>query len=380
MKLKMKNTKNKSNDLELLINSHDEICISIIIPLAKLNPLREQNELIIDRAIQHIKEQAAQIYPSKPITLYLKKIKELTDQVDYVHPPEGLGVWVSDNIALLKKLPFAPLEITHIGTRFFIRELLALQALRRPFLALLLTEKEVKVYEGNNQELTELILPSIADLYKEKYEYAAPSRASSYAGSAHVKSFERDEELVSKERRKKIFNSLDRTIQTLNKPNTPLILIAESRLSNEFCKISSYPPSLLQCVEKDPSHLSNHEIEQICKDCTEMQRKKEHKRILEVLKESVGTGQARIGLQACWRAGQEGNCRVLLVEKNYSQPGFITPDPFYLFLTPPLTTHKILTDAVDELIEIVLKKNGSVLLIEPGLLSNENKIGLITRY
>jgi hypothetical protein len=376
----MKNSKYNSYDLELLINSHHDICISIITPLAKLNPLREQNELIINRAIQGIEEQAAQIYPSKPITPFIKKIKELTDQIDYVHPPEGMGIWVSDKIALLKNLPFAPSEITQIGNRFFIRELLIWQEFSRPFLAILLTENDAKVYEGNNLLLTELNLPSIADLYKEKYEYAAPSRASSYAGNAHVKSYERDEEIIGQERRKKIFNSLDRIIKQLNNNKTPLILFAGSRLSNEYCKISTHPPSLLQCVEKDPCHLSNHELLQICKDCTEMLRKQEHKRTLEVLKESIGTGQARVGLQACWRAAQEGNCRILLLEKNYTQSGFLTQDPFYLFLTPPLTSHQILTDAVDELIELVLKKNGSVLLTESGMLKHENKIGLITRY
>lgn len=369
-----------TNNLELLLNNKGEICFSLITPLAKLNPLREKNELIVKRAIQHIEEQAAKIYPSKDVAPYIKKIKELATQIDYTHPPDGLGIWISDNIALVERFPFTPLDIAQVGTRFLIKELLALQEVNHSFITILLTEKESKVYEGNNLQLTELSLPSIAALYKEKYEYATPSRASSYAGNAHVKSYERDEEIVNQEKRKKIFTTIDRTIQRLYNSNMPLIIIAESRLSNEYCKISSHPPSLVQCVEKDPSHLSKYELLQICKDCMETLRKKEQKRTLKVLKESVGIGHARVGLQACWRAVQESNCRILLVEKNYAQLGFLTQDPLYLFLSPPRTTHQILTDAVDELIELVLKKKGSVLLVEPGMLTHENKIGLITRY
>ena len=137
---------------------------------------------------------------------------------------------------------------------------------------------------------------------------------------------------------------------------------------------------MLLCVEKDPSHLSHHDIALLCRDTIHSLTRNEQRKTLDVLKEAVGTGHARTGLQACWRAAQEGNCRILLVEKSYHHPGFLTKDPYYLFLKPPLQSHEILTDAADELMELVLKKNGSVLLVESGMLEQENKIGLITRY
>ncbi len=107
---------------------------------------------------------------------------------------------------------------------------------------------------------------------------------------------------------------------------------------------------------------------------------KENKAVFQLLKESVGLGLSRLGVQECWRATQEGNCRILLVEKDFHQPGFITNDPYYLFLTSPRSSHRILADAVDELMQTVIEKGGEILLLENGDLTLENRIGLITRY
>jgi len=48
--LKMKNTIHTSEDLAILRNNKSELCISIILPLAKLNPAREQNDLVLKKA------------------------------------------------------------------------------------------------------------------------------------------------------------------------------------------------------------------------------------------------------------------------------------------------------------------------------------------
>jgi Bacterial archaeo-eukaryotic release factor family 3 len=375
----MKNTYT-SKDLELLINGKGNICVSMILPLARLNPLREKNKLIIKQAIERLQLQAATVYPSQDLSLYLRKITDLFERIDLHHPPQGVGIWVSDKISLFKMFSFTPEETIQIGSRFAIRELLKLHEFNKPFLAMLFNEEVVNIFQGNGLELTPINELSVALDFKEQYEYSPPNRSSSIAGSAHVKSFERDEELTAQERRKNIFKTIDLSLQQYITSKTSLILIGEPKLTNAFSKVSMHPPTFLKCIDKDPSHLSPHDVALLCRDSIHSLTKKEHEKTVANLKESVGTGHARIGLQACWRAAQEGNCNILLAERDYHQPGFLTEDPYHLFLTPPASSHQILTDATDELMELVLEKKGSVVLMEPGMLEYENKIGLITRY
>ena len=62
-------------------------------------------------------------------------------------------------------------------------------------------------------------------------------------------------------------------------------------------------------------------------------------------------------------------------------PGFLLRDDEYnLHLKPPTKQHEILPDAVNHLIEEVLNKNGSVVLVENNSLNDHQHLALLTRY
>jgi hypothetical protein len=69
-----------------------------------------------------------------------------------------------------------------------------------------------------------------------------------------------------------------------------------------------------------------------------------------------------------------------VVEKDYRIPGFLADNDYHLYLRPPQKTHKILPDAVDDIIETVLNKNGHVFFVDNGILENYHRIALIPRY
>jgi hypothetical protein len=68
------------------------------------------------------------------------------------------------------------------------------------------------------------------------------------------------------------------------------------------------------------------------------------------------------------------------VEKDYKSPGFTESGSNELYLRPPQKAHRILADAVDDIIECVLEKNGQVFFVEDGMLKDYQRIALITRY
>jgi peptide subunit release factor 1 (eRF1) len=96
--------------------------------------------------------------------------------------------------------------------------------------------------------------------------------------------------------------------------------------------------------------------------------------------EKIGEHHAVNGIQEVWKAAKEGRGLKLLVEKDYRKPGFLNNDETHLFLTPPKTIHRIVADAVDDIIEMVWEKNGQVVFTENDLLKDYQRIALITRY
>jgi hypothetical protein len=133
-------------------------------------------------------------------------------------------------------------------------------------------------------------------------------------------------------------------------------------------------------VNRDPSHDSASTLAKLAIAPVYAMQEKKVEKLISEWNELVGKGFTRTGLQACWRAAQEGNCRILLVEQTYSKPGYLLDDPYYLFLSPPAGMHTTLPDAVDDLIKVVLEKRGTVHFTGDELLSSQQKIALITRY
>lgn len=98
-------------------------------------------------------------------------------------------------------------------------------------------------------------------------------------------------------------------------------------------------------------------------------------------KEKIGEGRGVMGIREIWKAAKEGNALQLMVEKDFSLPGFLTErNEYNLHLQSIIMPHQVLADAVDDLMEIVLEKKGHVVLLENDALVDYQRIALITRY
>ena len=367
-------------ELQLMLDEKGNRCISVIVPLASLQPLREQNQLLLDKALLNVLSVWKDRYPSVDPTSFLEKLKKLIRKIDPLQVPKGVGLYVSPNIELLKPLQFTPASSITVGENFEIRYYLQNLQLEQEYALLTLTENEMALYKGSCKQMERLSVEDILKHPAANYEYATPSRSTSYAGHSHSKSFERDQTLSEDKRLENWFHKIDALIGKHSPPKPPLIIMASDRIASMFMQHSNYPKRLQIKINKDPVHLPLHQLAELAWPAACTHFEEEATNTIQVLRELTGRGLNRRGLQECWRAAQEGNCRILLVEKNYRQPGFLSKDPYYLFLKPPHQTHQLLTDAVDDLIELTIQKKGKILFTEDGLLDLEKNVALITRY
>lgn len=370
----------RGEELSILRSQKGSTCISIIVPLAKYGPEREQNKRLVDKAIQQAEELWEQLYPERPNTWWLSKILPLKEKLDPVHPPQSVGFFISEAVQEVYSFPFVTKEKIVIGDSFEIRDLLKKAQDDQPYLLLTLTLQKAQLYQGQSTELTPLKQTGLSSIFKEAFEYDRPSRSTSYAGQAHVKSFEKEKQEVIEERAAKHFRMADEIVRHYHTSATPLLVMADQQLLSIYEKITNWPADWLVPVAKDPSHLSEHQLSAHCWPLLKKFLDASITRQIEKYNEAIGTGHTRDGLQACWRAAQEGNCLCLLVDESYHTAGFLGSDPFHLFRKPPMQEHRVLTDAVDDLIEIVLEKRGKVLMAEPDTLPMGKKVVLITRY
>ena len=106
----------------------------------------------------------------------------------------------------------------------------------------------------------------------------------------------------------------------------------------------------------------------------------QRKLLIKELEEKVGSHLVITGIQHIWQATKDGKAFKLLVEKDYRQSGFTTDGGYQFHERPTDKAYKIVTDAVDDIMEMVLDSGGQVFLTDNNLLKDYQHIALITRY
>jgi hypothetical protein len=365
----------------LMQRGKGKICISIIVPSHKLAPERRVDRLQVERAVEQAKKELQHTYREEEIKTLLQSLDEIYGQIDFNHNTLGIGLFVSPVIKKLVHFFFPVEEKVLIGRSFEIRDLLYQTNYSTRYFTLMLSEKEAKLFEGRLNNLVEITDHNFPKKYVDDYIYSHPSRGSSSAGVAFVREFEKERSQLEEIRYQHFAGQVGDGLKEYLIDDTPLIL-AGAKKDISYFKIANH--NNLHVIGEIPGNYFYIGITKLGDlswnlfrsflDQEKLQRVRE-------FEEKIGQGFGVTGVPEIWRAAAEGRGLDLLVEKDFSEPGFlINGDPLHLYLSPPNEPHQILADAIDDLIECVLEKNGHVTILGNDSLRDYQGIAMITRY
>ncbi len=365
----------------LMQKERGKICISIIVPSHKLSPERRVDRKQVERAVLQAKEELLHSYMKEEIKPLQRSLDELFSQIDFNHNTPGIGLFVSPVVRQLVHFFFPVKEKVVIGPSFEIRDILYQTNYAVRYFTLMLSEKEARLFGGRLNSLLEITDHNFPKKYVDDYIYAHPARDSSYDGNAFVRAFEKDKSQLEEIRYQHFAGEVGDVLKDYLMNDTPLILAgAKKDLSyfktathNRLYVIGEIPGNYFYSGVTELGELSW----EVLKPFLDQARQK----LVREFEEKIGQGLGVTGMTEIWRAAEEGRGLDLLVEKDFSQPGFIAnSNPGHLYLSPPKESHRILADAVDDLIECVLEKNGRVTFLENDSFTDYKGIALITRY
>lgn len=357
-----------------------KICVSIIVPTHRLSPDRRVDKAEVERAITSAKELVDYKYSISDTTHIKKALDDLFYNIDFSHNAEGLGLYVSNNIQLSARFKFPVEEKIMVGDNFEIRDLLYKIFYSKPYRVLLLTEKDVRFFKGSWNELNEVRDEHFPKEYEEDYIYERPSRSTPSANYAPVRNFEKEKSVLEEIRFKDFFREADKLLTDYLPDEMPLILLGSEKEMEWFWITSSHKQNIIQKISGNYNYLNEKELGEITWPAMHLHQQQENQLLLEDFKEKVGEHLGISGIHQVWKAVKEGKALKLLVEKDFRKPGFVNKDGYQLYLQPPKTVHRIITDAVDDIIEMVLEKNGQVYFMDKDMLKDYEHIALITRY
>jgi len=359
----------------------DTVCVSIILPLHSPFSQRKEDRLILQKANSKVKEYLAQKNDGLTTELLIQSVDDLLSSVDINIHAAGIGFFVSKNVKEIIPFFLPVEEKVIVSNSFEIRDLIYQENYSFPYMVLHLTHKEARLFEGKQNTITEVTDSNFPRKYEDDYEYSRPSRGSSYVGDAFLKDFEQDKSRLEKLRYEQFTRDIDKLLVKYLNSGKKLLLAGVKNDLITFQRESKHTSNIIGQLDGNYTYTPQHEFATFVWKKIGAYTDKQKAELLSEFEEQVGNKNVVIGLPEIWKAASEGRAYRLLVEKDYIHPAFLVADDnIHLHLKPPMQPHLILADAINELIELVLSKDGEVTIFENGALENWQRIALVTRY
>ncbi len=365
--------------ISLLKKQAGQLCLSVVIPFGQQDN-EEVKKLkisqITSQVIQNLRQQHSAVFHQSETDL-----ENIAHEVHYDRQCSGIGIFTCKEVREVFRFVYPVKEKFVLADKFDLCDLLFHAQYEQPGYILQLTRKGASLFLTDLHEITEIRNHHFPLAYSDDYEYARPAHASSNKGSAVTQQFEKDKSHLQEVRYEHFVKEVDRHLSGYLNHGAPYIITGVSKLLDAFERKSSTLQHLAGLFPGNFSRLPLTEMHQLTRHFFQQHVDNVINSSIRSLGEKAGAGLAAEGIADCWTAAMEGKGLLLLVEKDYRAVAFLEPgNGNHLHLTPPLFKHRIVTNAVNELLYIIPDKNGRVLMTENGALRNYHQIGLIKRY
>jgi len=369
------------NSAKEIIKSRTVPCITVIVPTHRTSPDRMEDVLAIRKAIDRTKKLLHAKFPEPDYDDMDYVLDGLVRRIDVKRLKDGLGIYVSPSVSEVFHYEFPVEQKTKVGAGFYTRELLYNEELRKPYCIVLLSRKNIRLFCGENEDLTEVINEEFPIEYQDDYEYAKPVRGTSFGANVE-KSFEKDKSTMKKIRTSDFYRSAGLIISKFLESDSRLILAGDKQEISQFRKYFRDPEKIIGEVIGSRKNVN---LVQITKEALEVINEHKLKMAqdqLEILRDLFGKDRVAMGLMRSWKEAAIGNGLELFVEKDFRKSGYITEDGLEFSLKKPGLgkDYKYVHDAVERIMRLVIDKGGKVTFVPNGLLNGFNHIALIMRY
>ncbi len=367
-------------DLKALHQKQDDPCVSIIIPTHRVSAHSDVDYIRLKNAIKRATESLHEQYDKEKVAPLIDRMEALLERdLDYSNLLEGLGLFISSNMEKVVHLPFEVDEKVIVDTSFEVRDLMLSLNRELDYYLLLLSEDHIRFFEGKGRNLIEIKDDNFPDHHdKNEFEYQKAHFVNPGTGSLQGTTEKPNEEQKKvQEHLKHVDNKLSQYLTNQN----PLFLVGDKQMLGDFETVTHFRENIQGKIAGNFQHLAKHELAD--KIHTEVKRyiHEQQERALRLLEEEVGYDRVTSGLSKIYRDAFEGKGAILLVEEGYSEPAYLDKSNYQLYLTPEKTDGlKRLDDAVDDIIEEVLDKNGEVRFVENGKLEKYGRMAMILRF
>lgn len=280
----------------------------------------------------------------------------------------GLALYVSASHASAWSLPVTVVDRTVVDPTFATRDLLRSLHRTPRHLVLVLTDREARLFDGFGDTL----LPALGGAFPLATPPARPRRQGGRSARGGAQS---DDEAVDA-----FLRTVDRALGAYVALHpAPLVVLGAQRVLSRFLNLSRNLGRLAGTLHGSHARTPLPVLTGLVRPVLEQYLRSRQDEAVALLEAREGAGRVVSGMAAAWLAARAERPEMLAVEEGLFYPARLSPDGDLLLPAEDTDHPDVIDDAVDELIETVLRRGGWVALTEDGALAAYDRVALVVR-
>lgn len=357
-------------DILLLQQISGYPAVTITMPTHRTSPENKQDPIRLRNLVKQATERLLSEFSRRVVEPILGRLEHLASSVDFRHALDGLALFVHRDFARSITLPFTLKERVVIDETFFTRDLVFAMNRTPRYWVLVLSEKPTRLFEATRDDLLEIQDGGFPMVHE------GPGGEAPLPGGFGVKRSH-----IRDEAHRQFFRKVDEALKPfMNGDPLSLAVVGVDRYLAFFDEVSSHKDAIIARVQGSHDKTSAHELGKLVWPAVKEALAEERRKVLEELDKAVGEQKYVSTIGEVWRLAQEGRGRLLLVEEDFHYPAVVDESGMILSPAEDPEAPGVIDDAVDEIIETVLAKQGRVVFVENGQLAEHQRIALILRY
>jgi hypothetical protein len=383
----------KQKDLQQLINTSGEWCVSIYLPTHKFGREQQQDPIRFKNLMTKAQKKLLDSGLRKPeVQELMRPAESLLDDKDFwQHQSDGLAVFLSPNSSQAFRLPSNFNELVVVASNYQIKPLLPLLSKDGKFYILALSMNGVRLFLGTRDTIDEVDLGDIPTNMQEALWMDDPEKHTDFHTGTGSTTGVGERQAVfhghggkEAEEKTNILRFFQHINQGLNdlleEKDIPMVLAGVDYLLPIYREANTYAGLLDKSLDGYPGELDGKELHKLAWDLVQPIFKEDQKQVLEKFKQLEGQGNelASADLKTVVEAANFGRVDTLIVPIGVQRWGSYDPKKNKVLFDEKSNPEN--EDLLDFAAMHTLFNSGKVYAVQPEKLPGDGDLAAILRY
>ena len=309
-----------SNEEKKLIHETTAPAVSILLPFEPKMSLKHELEHKLKTVAGKIEKELLANFTSEKAHAVITRLQHILSHLNFNTHKKSIAIFISPEVEKVFYLDIVVKEKIIIDDCFEIRDLINNKKQNKQYLILHLTGKYSKMYLADNHKI-DIIKSNVAsNIYA--YERDMPER---------VPHFD-DPEKYKEKLLEKFLHHMDDGLTMIHAAfPLPVFVIGSEKILGHFKKITKNQSAIVEYVHGGYEDLKESEIAKIIEPQIADWSRIKQMTLLRQIEKAMDDHKLAHGIKEVLDAAIHKNCRLLIVEKDFTYPISATDEPNDLF-------------------------------------------------